>query len=233
MEDSYKIFSHLYNMMVKRNEIFSNVKGEYIDTIYDYNKLFPKKKMRICYLAMDEFTSYMNDNLDSKKDAKLKKKCLDLLLKIIQQGRSVGIYVLTSLQRSDRESLKPRQKAQFNVTVSFKQPNLASSLTTCDSDKAYYLKRREAIVQADSEYLIKTLYLDNQMIADFIKEKLDMTHSNYIKSKRDQVQTKEYIPPKVSRRIEGKNAKTKRLKNHRIEEKEINKITNTNNELIF
>lgn len=180
LQEAYKMFNYLYHTMGKRINMFNSIKDRFIDDIYEWNKNFPSRRMRIVYLAMDEFTAYMPDTLDSKEDAELKQQCLDLLVKLIQQCRACGIYVLTSLQRPDKESLPPRLKAQFNCKVSFKQPNLASSLTVCDSDKAYYLKpKREAIVNADQEYLMKTLYLDNDMINEFIEDSIDVTHKNY------------------------------------------------------
>lgn len=194
LEETYDMFNYLYHTMLKRINMFNSAKSQFIDTIFEWNKAFPQRKMRIIYLAMDEFTAYMPDNLDSKEDAEIKQKCLDLLVKLIQQCRACGIYILTSLQRPDKESLPPRLKAQFNCKVSFKQPNIASSLVVCDSDKAYYLKpKREAIVNADDEYLMKTLYLDNHMISDFIKDSLDMTHKNYYNYKKPEEAIKETV----------------------------------------
>ncbi|MHB9946973.1 hypothetical protein CF095_16560 [Clostridium botulinum] len=183
---AYDMFQYLYHTMEKRISMFNGIKSKYVDDIYEWNKAFPKRKMRIVYLAMDEFTSYMPDSLDSKEDAELKTKCLDLLVKLIQQSRCTGIYVLASLQRPDKESLPPRLKAQFNCKVSFKQSNIASSLVVTDSEKAFNLKpRREAIVNADEEYLIKTLYIDNKMIKDILEPHIDMEHKNYYNYKKD------------------------------------------------
>ncbi|MCD3195751.1 hypothetical protein G8S49_11360 [Clostridium botulinum C] len=202
LEESYRMFEYLHNVMQKRISMFNSIKNKFIDTIFEWNETFPKKKMRFIYLAMDEFTAYMPDNLDSKEEKELKEKCLDLLIKLIQQCRCTGIYILTSLQRPDKESLPPRLKAQFNCRVSFKQTNIASSLVVCDSDKAFYLNpHREAIVIADDEYLIKTLYLDNDMIKNFIKDKIDLSHSNYFNKNLEKNNIKntseESIPPKI------------------------------------
>lgn len=195
LQEAFEMFNYLYHTMLKRINIFNSVKDKFIDDIYEWNKAFPKRKMRVVYLAMDEFTAYMPDSLDNKEDAELKGKCLDLLVKLIQQCRCAGIYILTSLQRPDKESLPPRLKAQFNCKVSFKQPNIASSLVVTDSDKAYYLKpKREAIVNADDEYLMKTLYLDNDMVANFIKDKIDITHKNYYNYKELSQIEEDHIP---------------------------------------
>ncbi|MDS1004752.1 hypothetical protein P9J83_14795 [Clostridium sporogenes] len=186
LEEAYNMFKYLYHVMEKRISMFNGIKSRYVDDIYEWNKAFPKRKMRIIYLAMDEFTSYMPDSLDSKEDAELKTKCLDLLVKLIQQSRCTGIYILASLQRPDKESLPPRLKAQFNCKVSFKQSNIASSLVVTDSEKAFNLKpKREAIVNSDEEHLIKTLYIDNKMIKDILELHIDMDHKNYYNYKKE------------------------------------------------
>lgn len=186
LEEAYKMFQYLYHTMEKRISMFNSIKSRYVDDIYEWNKAFPKRKMRVIYLAMDEFTSYMPDSLDNKEDTELKTKCLDLLVKLIQQSRCTGIYVLASLQRPDKESLPPRLKAQFNCKVSFKQSNIASSLVVTDSEKAFNLRpKREAIVNADEEYLMKTLYIDNKMIKDILESHIDMDHKNYYNYKKE------------------------------------------------
>lgn len=184
-QEAYEMLSYLFHIMQKRISIFNNVKNQFIDDIYEWNKAFPKRQMRIIYLAMDEFAAYIPDTLDSPEDAECKGKCLEILVKLIQQCRCTGIYIITSLQRADKESLPPRLKAQFNCRVSFKQPNIASSLVVTDSDKAFLLKpKREAIVSADDEYLIKTLYTNNKVIQSMLKDNIDMSHKNYYNYKK-------------------------------------------------
>jgi S-DNA-T family DNA segregation ATPase FtsK/SpoIIIE len=182
IQQSYEMFKYLYHIIEKRIGIFNSSKDGFVDDIYEWNKAYPMRKMRIIILAMDEFTSYQPDSNDNQSDREIKEKCMDLLIKIIQQSRCVGMYILTSLQRSDKESISPRIKAQFNCKISFKQSNIASSLVTTDSDKAFHLKpKRECIVNADSEYLVKTLYLDNDMVKEFLKPSIDeeFPHKNY------------------------------------------------------
>lgn len=210
LEEAYAMFKYLYHTMEKRINMFNSIKNQYIDDIYEWNKAFPNRKMRIIYLCMDEFTSYMPDSLDNQEDTKLKEKCLDLLIKLIQQCRCTGIYILTSLQRPDKESLPPRLKCQFNCKVSFKQSNLASSLTVCDSDKAFYIEpKREAVVSADKEYLIKTLYIDNKIIKNIIKNNLELEHKNYYNHKKE---TEKEDLIKTNKNIKIESKKTKKTK---------------------
>lgn len=200
LNEAYEMFQYLFHVMEKRISLFCSIKDQFIDDVFEWNKAFKNRRMRVIFLAMDEFTSYMPDSLDSKGDAELKGKCLDLLIKLIQQSRCCGIYILTSLQRPDKESLPPRLKAQFNCKISFKQSNIASSLVVTDSDKAFNLKpRREAIVNSDDEYLMKTLYIDNEMVKDFLKDHLDMEHKNYYNIKKQEDKASVNIQPSKSK----------------------------------
>ncbi|MDP4143102.1 MAG: FtsK/SpoIIIE domain-containing protein [Bacillota bacterium] len=184
LKEAYQMFQYLYHVMLKRINMFNSIKERFVDDIYEWNANYPQKKMRIIYLIMDEFTAYMPDSLDTEEEKEIKQRCLDLLVKLIQQSRCCGMYMVTSLQRPDRESLPARLKAQFNCKISFKQPNIASSLTVTDSDAAFHIKaKREAIVNADKEYLIKTLYLDNKMLQTYLLKNIDKSHSNYCKIK--------------------------------------------------
>ena len=137
--------------------------------------------MREIYFASDEFSSYQPDETDNDDLAKLKSKCLVLLLKLFKEARSSGIHVLISLQRSDKQSLDPRMKQTIGNIISFKQPNIASSLTVLGDDSAFYLApQREAIVEANERYLMKTLYLTKEDIMKYIKKSIDKSHKNYI-----------------------------------------------------
>jgi S-DNA-T family DNA segregation ATPase FtsK/SpoIIIE len=111
----------------------------------------------------------MPNSTDSDKVKEWKEKCLDMIFQLIKEGRNCGIYVMLSLQRPDRENCPAPIKSQCNTKVIFHQNNIASSLVVCDSEEAIHLKQREAIVLMDEKKYMKTLYLDNNMIEEYIK----------------------------------------------------------------
>lgn len=184
LEKAYLLLQHLYKVYEDRNKKFTQYFEEhdvFIGDIYDWNKYNPHSKMREIYFASDEFSSYQPDETDNDDLVKLKSKCLVLLLKLFKEARSSGIHVLISLQRSDKQSLDPRMKQTIGNIISFKQPNIASSLTVLGDDSAFYLApQREAIVEANERYLMKTLYLTKEDIMKYIKKSIDKSHKNYI-----------------------------------------------------
>lgn len=184
LEKAYLLLQYLYKVYEDRNKKFIQYFEEhdvFVGDIYDWNRYNPHSKMREIYFASDEFSSYQPDETDNDDLAKLKSKCLVLLLKLFKEARSSGIHVLISLQRSDKQSLDPRMKQTIGNIISFKQPNIASSLTVLGDDSAFYLApQREAIVEANERYLMKTLYLTKEDIMKCIKKSIDKSHKNYI-----------------------------------------------------
>lgn len=177
LQDSYNLLVYLYRQMDIRNKLFNSDKENCIVNIYEWNEKHPYKKLKTIIFACDEISFYMPDEYDSKYEKILKEKCINLLVRILKEGRSVGVHALGSLQRPDKENLKPIMKSQFGIKVSFYQPTIASSLVVVDSDEATKLKKtREAIVDADERYLMKTLYITTDMINQFIKKYKESNH---------------------------------------------------------
>ena len=89
------------------------------------------------------------------------------------EGASAGVNVLFCLQRPDKESFKPQLKAQIGNKIGFFQPNTASSLTVFDDHSCAHIKqKREAIVDySKGRDLMKTLYLDFDMIEDILQDR--------------------------------------------------------------
>lgn len=171
------MYKHVYDEMLRRNNLFNNVKDEYIDNIFDYNKKFKNGKLPFIYVCTDEFAAYMKASFDSKQTSEWKDNCLNYLLSIIREGRSVGIYILASLQRPDQQSLPATLKSQFNTKVVFRQSNSASSLVVCDDTSATTLKKREAYcITNEGKELMKTIYLDNNLIMEYIEKSIEKSH---------------------------------------------------------
>lgn len=177
LDQSYQLLKYLYFEMNKRNKLFNSDKENCIVNIYEWNEKHPNKKLKSIIFACDELSFYMPDEFDSKPDSILKTKCINLLVRLLKEARSTGIHILGSLQRPDKENLSPVIKAQFGIKVCFYQPNIASSLVVIDSDEATKLKKtREAIVDADERYLMKTLYITPDMIMSYIKKSIEPNH---------------------------------------------------------
>lgn len=173
----YLLLKHLKKIILDRNNAFNSITEEDIVNIYEWNKKFPRGKMKQIIFAMDEMSYIMSDSLDSESEADLKNKCRDIINELYKEGRNVGIHILSCLQRPDKESFPPRFKAQIGIKICFKQPNDASSLVVLDTTEATDLKpQREAIVDMGEKYLMKTLYLTNDMIKQYISKSIEENH---------------------------------------------------------
>jgi S-DNA-T family DNA segregation ATPase FtsK/SpoIIIE len=175
-DKAYLMYKHLINIVARRNDIFNKVTDGYVDNIFDYNKKFTKKKLPYIYVVCDEFSYYMPSSVDSEAISEWKTKCLDLILQLVKEGRSCGVYCIASLQRPDRENMNAFTKSQFNTKVVFHQNNLPSSLVVCDTEEAIHLKQREAIVLMENKVKMKTLYFDNKMLEEYTKIAIDINH---------------------------------------------------------
>lgn len=177
LEDSYFLLKYLYNQMDYRNKLFNSDKENYIVNIYEWNEKHPHQKLKDIIFATDEISFFMSDEFDTERDTTLKDKCINIFIRLLKEGRSVGVHVLGSLQRPDKENLPPIIKSQMGIKVCFYQPNDASSLVVLDSNEATKLKKkREAIVDADERYFMKTLYITNDMILKYISKSIEKDH---------------------------------------------------------
>ena len=173
-----KMLKYLERIMTYRNKIL--VKGdEYFENIYKWNKKHPYKKFSEIYYIGDESAMLQPSAYDSDSVITTKKKCLSLLTTLYQQGGSAGLHIFNSLQRPSKDSFDAPMKAQVGLKICFKQPNNASSLVVLDDNTATELKKREAIVEFDNRYLMKTLYLDKEMILKYT-EKWQLKEGEYL-----------------------------------------------------
>lgn len=163
------MLKYLDRIQEYRNNIMFN-QEDYIENIYKWNKKFPNKKFSEIYYIGDEASMLQPVASDSEEIQDKKKICLAILTKLYQQGASAGIHVINSLQRPSRDSFNAPMKAQIGLKICFRQPNNASSLTVLDDNTATELRKREAIVEFDGRYLMKTPYLDTELINEYISK---------------------------------------------------------------
>lgn len=162
-EEACKMLAHVYNVMQKRNKVID--KHMDINNIQEYNKKFKNNPWEVIYVSADEFSYYVPDEIDSDFEVAMKEKCLGYLKSIAKQGRSAGVYLLTGLQRPDKENMPPIFKAQLNTKVGYRQPNTASALTALDDSFATQLEEREALaVVGATKYVVKPPFISMDII---------------------------------------------------------------------
>lgn len=184
LEDALRTLKKLKDDMLERNNLFS--KYDDIRDIYDYNKKFPHNKLPYSYFVTDEYSLLMEDKSDSEESSAMKGLIQTYMIELGKLARNCGIYVVSCVQRPDRESLPPPFKTNLNVIVAFRQRNGASALTVLDSYKPMKLKEREAIVDyGGQDFEIYSLYINNYIIKRYIGELIDYNHKYIDLSKYD------------------------------------------------
>jgi S-DNA-T family DNA segregation ATPase FtsK/SpoIIIE len=185
-EEACKMLAHIYNVMAKRNKVID--KHMDINNIQEYNKKFRNEKWEYIYVSADEFSYYVPDEIDNEVETAMKEKCLGYLKSIAKQGRSAGVFLLTGLQRPDKENMPPIFKAQLNTKVGYRQPNKASALTALDDAFATELEEREALaVVGATRYIVKPPFISMELIQRHIQPSLceenhyiDLSSYNYV-----------------------------------------------------
>jgi S-DNA-T family DNA segregation ATPase FtsK/SpoIIIE len=204
LEDAVKVLAHLFDEMSRRNKLINE--HITVNNIYEYNKKFPYNKMNYIYVFADEFSLYMEDDLDTPQESFLKNKCQSYLKSLIKLARSAGIYVVTGLQRPDKENMLPIFKSQLNTRIAFRQNNGASSLVVVDNYDALDLENRECITLFGGERnKVITPYCSMELIQRYIAEYedeetnyVDLSKYNHIiaESKKAKKENKENKKPK-------------------------------------
>lgn len=86
------------------------------------------------------------------------------VLRIAKAGRSVGIHLISCVQRSTATNLPPDLKSQV-ARISFRQKSIIDSINIINTDQARKLKERECIVNAKSDTtLVKVPWVDEDYI---------------------------------------------------------------------
>ena len=173
IDDALKELRYLNNMVKERNELFNQC-DEFIVNIFDYNKLHKDNPLPIAYFILDEVASFSINGAETATIKEKKNKCTALLWKLAREARSAGVYIIIGTQRGTVENLSANIKGLLCNQICFYVPNMASAQTILgDSDLAKLaLKQktqREFIALCHHQYQGKTLYLDNNMILNYLK----------------------------------------------------------------
>ena len=172
-----KIYA-LTNYLVKKVEERDVLLQPYIESflcknIFDYNKAIDKKiikakKFTYDYLIIDEYASLMPDGEHDSTKKTMKQKIQDNIERLIQIGRSSGLYILIGTQRATVDKLPSFIKAMSNTIVSFRVNNRKSSEVALDSDEALVLEQREFITKQSEKIYGKTVTMTPEIMKQHI-----------------------------------------------------------------
>lgn len=131
-----------------------------IRNITQWNTHKKDKYMKRIFVTIEELSFFMETDL------------WEYIMKIAKAGRSVGIHLITCIQRSTATNLPPDLKSQM-TRITFRQKSAIDSTNIINTADAIKLKERECIIDGNSDYsLIKTPWIDEDYIIlhNFIPE---------------------------------------------------------------
>lgn len=176
------MLEHIIEKMHERDKLIKPMRKDFKGSnISDYNKLYPHKKLSVCWIIFDEVASVMNKTGNIEKVKKQKDRIISMMENIARVGRALGIFLGVCLQRPKAESLSPDVKAQANLKISFAQNNTKSSeVAMDDSQIAIGLDERVAVYscRASGYDFVKTPYIDDKLIEKYVKSKSQRGHRN-------------------------------------------------------
>lgn len=185
LEETRDLLKHLNSICIEREKIIDKVMPDGVYNISDYNKKF-SKKLNYIYVILDEFSFFNPNGADDKASKTLKKEILGNIKNIVMVGRSLGIFVFTSLQKPNQTSIPSDIKSQLTTRISFKQLDSASSILILGNGNATALKRREALVRTISEETLKIPFIDHNLIMFNIKDSVELDHK-YVNLNKEKI----------------------------------------------
>lgn len=156
---------HLDEMIDRRTKMLDKLDAE---NISEYNQT-AKIKIKYAYIFVEEFSFFMPDTSDNEIISELKSSILFHLKNIILAGRSVGINVITTVQRTTVDCLPSTIKSQMS-RITFRQNSTINSTNIIENADAVGLLPQECILFTNDYTRIKTPYIDKQIIKSYIKD---------------------------------------------------------------
>ena len=179
LDKALSALNYINNIVIpQRNSIIKPYRKKAIlDNIWEYNDLKKTEKYPMILLCFDEMASIFQTKGDPKSIKEMKDDITRNIQNISQYGASLGIFLLSSIQRPTMDMLPPFIKSQSNTIVSLRQANSRSSeVATDDSKLALGLKQREFVYKLDEwDYGLVPL-VNNKEIYEYIKPHLKSNH---------------------------------------------------------
>lgn len=123
-----------------------------IRNITQWNQHKKDKYMKRIDVVIEELSFFMDTDL------------WEYVMKIAKAGRSVGIHLISCIQRSTATNLPPDLKSQM-TRITFRQKSSIDSVNIINTADATKLKERECIIDGNSDYImVKTPWIDEDYI---------------------------------------------------------------------
>lgn len=137
-----------YRLLEKSGKV--NIKG--------YNKI-AKEKLKYILLIIDEFADLSNDE-----------ETINLVYYIARKARAVGIHLIASTQRPDREVINGRIKANLGNILGLKTSTQVNSMLIHDRPGLELLRGHgHSILKANGYIEMQSMFLDEEQAKKLIK----------------------------------------------------------------
>lgn len=124
-----------------------------IKNITQWNKHHTSDYMKRIYVVIEEISFFIHSE-----------DLFEKITDISKVGRSVGVHIISCVQRSTATNLPPDLKSQM-TRITFRQKSSIDSTNIINTPDAKYLKEMECIVDGNSDYIqIKTAWIDEDYI---------------------------------------------------------------------
>jgi hypothetical protein len=165
LPDAVRLLEGLCFLMVERMDYLfkkgkPNVRGE---------------KMEYHVLVVDELSQLSADLAKEKHIKEMRKAAQQMLTDLLCLARALGIHVIVSTQRPDKDVLPGQLKANIPAALCFKVKNEVNSRIVLDNDKADLLPRIKgrAIWQFDVEREVQVQHLPVNMARRLLPERAE------------------------------------------------------------
>lgn len=174
LKDTRDLLEYMDRLCVLRDkeiEKYTISKGLY--NIEDYNKYFKFRKMKYSYIVLDEFSFFNINGADTKEVKEIKRAILGYIKNIVMVGRSVGVFIITSLQKPTNSSIPSDIKSQLTCRCSFKMNDKETSIIVLGNADATKLQPREAIIRTLGEEVSNVPYINHKLIIKAIESDIE------------------------------------------------------------
>jgi hypothetical protein len=123
-----------------------------IRNITQWNKHHKDRYMKRLIVVIEELSFFIDTTI------------WEQVMKIAKAGRSVGIHLISCIQRSTATNLPPDLKSQM-TRITFRQKSYIDSNNIINTSDATKLKERECIIDGNSDYaMIKSPWIDEDYV---------------------------------------------------------------------
>lgn len=132
-----KMLTYINNVIDERNALVVSKLGRKAPdlNVAVFNKEFPEFKLPVIQLWIDEGATIYKETSDKELNKKVK-LVRELAERISATGRSVGVYIINTLQRASKEEMSREIKINTSNWISFKQMDSASSQLAIGDEKS-------------------------------------------------------------------------------------------------